>query len=401
MLVAVALAVLLGFVSLAVEFGMLLHDARVAQSAADSSALGAASAIATGRPADPVLEGRAIAATYGFSDGESGTTVTFNRPPTSGSYAGNDAALEAIVRQPKTLPLASLFYAGPYAVTGRAVALVAAAGTYCVLALEAAANNAVSGGNGTDVTLSECGLAVNSSSTRAVNLQSGAVVRASRVTIVGGYRLTSGAQLLATDGIQTGAAATADPYTAFTIPAYSGCTYNSYRTPNRRVETLNPGVFCNGMDIRGNAVIALNAGVYIIDRGNLSVGGGATLTGSGVTIILTSSTGGAYGTATFAARSTVSLSAPATGPTAGVVLAQDRLAPTSGTNTLASDRQTLNGAVYFPRQTIAFTGGTPAGQDCLQLIARVIDFGGVSAIASACADRGVMPIGGASIALVE
>jgi filamentous hemagglutinin family protein len=60
--------------------------------------------------------------------------------------------------------------------------------------------------------------------------------------------------------------------------------------------TLSPGVYCNGIDIQSQAVVTLQPGTYIINRGDFNVAGGATVTCScpsptdGVTIILTSST---------------------------------------------------------------------------------------------------------------
>ena len=73
------------------------------------------------------------------------------------------------------------------------------------------------------------------------------------------------------------------------------------------METLNPGVYCNGMDIHAGSNVTLNPGIYYVDRGSLNVNGGATLTGTGATIVFTSSTGAGWATANINGGATVNL----------------------------------------------------------------------------------------------
>jgi hypothetical protein len=85
---------------------------------------------------------------------------------------------------------------------------------------------------------------------------------------------------------------TPDPYSNLTVPSYSGCTQNNYST--NKSATLNPGTYCNGIKLTSKANVTFNPGVYIIDRGSFDIGGQSTITGTGVTIILTSSTNNNY-----------------------------------------------------------------------------------------------------------
>jgi hypothetical protein len=73
----------------------------------------------------------------------------------------------------------------------------------------------------------------------------------------------------------------------------SGCDHNNYHTTN--TETLNPGVYCGGMQLNvgpgnsGSANVTLNPGIYYLDGGSLTVNAGTTLTGTGVTLVFTGS----------------------------------------------------------------------------------------------------------------
>jgi hypothetical protein len=70
-----------------------------------------------------------------------------------------------------------------------------------------------------------------------------------------------------------------------------------------------------------------NPGIYYMDQGEFSVNGSAKLTGTGVTIIFTSSTGKNWPTASINGGATVNLTPPTTGPTVGVVMFGDRDIP--------------------------------------------------------------------------
>ena len=72
------------------------------------------------------------------------------------------------------------------------------------------------------------------------------------------------------------------------VPFFSGCNENNFSA--KKAVRINPGVYCGGMQFNANADVTFNPGVYFIDRGKLSVNGGAKLQGTGVTIIFTSST---------------------------------------------------------------------------------------------------------------
>ena len=86
--------------------------------------------------------------------------------------------------------------------------------------------------------------------------------------------------------------------------------------------------------------------------------GGAGMTGSGVTLVFTSSNGHNYANATINGGASIDLSAPNSGPTSGMVMFGDP-SMTAGTTFKfeGGATQMLQGAVYLPEGAVSFAGG--------------------------------------------
>jgi hypothetical protein len=202
--VALMLIAIIGFASLGTEIVLLLSTSRHMQSAADAGVLAAVSARTRGFPADYKSEAFAQAAAAGFVNGVDGTSVVVNSPPLTGNYAGASNAVEVLIAQPRTLALVKVVYSGPFVVHARAVAHTTGFGA-CALALDAAAGGALAMNGTTTANLINCDIAVNSSSSTAVSLLGGAILNTGHLDVVGGYALTGGSQINATNGITTAA----------------------------------------------------------------------------------------------------------------------------------------------------------------------------------------------------
>src|SRR5882724_11209721 len=86
-LTAVGLTMILGSVGLGTEGALLLLKRQQMQSAADSAAFSAATAIRQGNTAYSITtQAQGVAATYSFVHGTNGTTVVANNPPLAGSH---------------------------------------------------------------------------------------------------------------------------------------------------------------------------------------------------------------------------------------------------------------------------------------------------------------------------
>ncbi|PWG03735.1 TadE/TadG family type IV pilus assembly protein [Sphingosinicella humi] len=396
--------ILLGFLGLGIDMGSAYYARRSAQNAADSAATSAAVTLASAG-AGVSGEARAIAAGYGFAHDVNGTAVLVSSPPTTGAHTGDAKAVEVLIERPARRFFSALFSSGDDMIRARAVARVSPSGNACVVALSSTAEASALETGSANINLEGCSLYSNSTSATAFTLKGAAEFRADSVNVVGGYSIGNNATLTTVSGIHTNQASIADPYKDVTVPPYSGCTYNgaSLSSGTYGNGSGSPTVFCNGLRLNSGVSVTLNPGIYIVDRGSFVVNGGATLKGTGVTIVLTSSTGSDYATMQINGGATVDLTAPTSGPMAGLVLYQDRRAPEGGNNSLSGgSSQKLKGAVYFPNQIVTFTGGSSTETNgCLQLVASQVAFRGDSHFQMKCENSGIRRAGGSAVALVE
>jgi len=390
--------VLIGSAGLATEGGLWMYVHQSLQGAADSAALSAATLYSLNSSRNLSDQAQSVVATYGYTVGTSGTTVTVNRPPATGSYTGNNKAIEVIVTTQQSRLLSSIFATGAVTVAGRAVALPGNNGAGCVLTLNATASGAVTSNGSSGITLSQCAVYDNSNNSSALVNGGSATINALSVNVVG--QVSGGSGITTTQGTNTGVSPTTDPYAGVVMPTLGGCNQNNASYNSNA--TISPGVYCNGIQINAGAVVTMNPGVYFIDRGTLKMSGNSTLKGTGVTIIFTSSTGSNYADATINGGSTLAITAPTTGATKGIVMFGDRNMPTSTTFKFnGGDTQVLGGAVYIPKGTLQYAGGNNASTNCTQVIADTVTFVGNSLLKINCSGAGTVPIGASVASLVE
>jgi len=398
MITALMAPVLLGGAGLATEGGLWYYVHQSAQGAADSSALSAANQASLNNNVSPTTQARSVAATYGYVNGTAGATVTVNRPPAAGAYTGNNQAIEVIVTTQQARLLSSIFATGPVTLMGRAVALPGNAGTGCVLSLNPAASGGVTSKGTSGITLNQCSVYDDSSDTSALVNGGSATIDALSVNVVG--QISGGSGITTTQGVHVGISPISDPYADVVMPTPGACDYNNKTYKN--TVTIDPGVYCNGIQLNAGAVVTMNPGIYFIDRGSLQMAGGATLQGTGVTIIFTSSTGNNYADATINGGATLKITAPTTGPTAGIAIFGDRSMPIGTTFKFnGGDNQVLGGAVYVPHGTLQYAGGNNANTNCTQVIADTVTFVGNSLLKINCSGSGTRPIGTSMASLVE
>ena len=409
-LIGISMTAMLGFTGLATEVGLWYFTKRTMQGAADSAAYSASTALENGdNSTEFTKEGRSVAAKYGFvDDATRGMSVAVNNPPTSGPNSTNNKAIEVIISQPQTAILSELFLASPPTIKARAVALTGVLGQGCVLALDRAGVNDVFNNGNTTVQIPTCDIYVNSPALTAMDLVGQALINARAAWIVGQVSTTGQGQLTTSTapgaGTNTGQQPLNDPYAGVPFPAPSG--------PNLGVISgsptpYNPGTY-SAINSNGGT-ITLNPGVYVIDGGGLNLFAGATLTGTGVTIVLTSSTN-TYGLVQIQSGSTITLSAPTQDsglPTRGLAIMQDPNTPATNIAQIAGGPNTqINGAIYLPSTPVKYAGGTVTGgtgpnAPCTQLVALTISFVGNAAFGNNCAGTGVRNIGGQSTVVVE
>jgi len=391
---ALLMPVLIGFVGLGTDYGLWVYTRQSAQSAADSAAVSAAT---EGNASALTVQARAVTALYGFANGVNGTTVTVNQPPKSGPQTAVANAVEVIVTQQKAPLFSALFISKPLTISARSVA-VPTPGTGCVIALDSTASGAITVQGSSQINLQNCNIYDNSNSTSALTVGGTGAVTALSVGVVGG--ISGATSITAPDGVKTGLSPTPDPYAAMSFPPFYGCDQHNLKI-NSTV-TLPPGVFCGGLSVTAGAVVTLNPGIYYMDQGSLSVAGNATIQGTGVTIVFTSSNNNSWATASIGSNANINLTAPTTGPTAGIVIFGDRNM-TVGTvfKMTGGDTQSFGGAIYLPKAALNYAGGSSASHGCTQIVADTLNWSGTSKLSLNCSGYATKPIGSNTAALVE
>jgi Flp pilus assembly protein TadG len=327
---------LLGFAGLGTEVGQWYMTHRSMVAAADQAALTAATALDARAPSSAIVtEAKAIAAQNGFTDGISNVIVSVNHPPASGSHQGNANAVEVVIRQQQNAIFSALFLATPPTISARSVGQLVG-GKNCIFAMNPSAPGSlhIEGG---DTINSNCGVVVNSQSSTAATIDGS--LTAPTVNLVGGFSGT-----VNSPSIHTGVPPQLDPLLYVEAPIFGGCDRTGYAVSSGTA-TLNPGVYCGGINISGSAHVKLNAGTYVLSGGGLNVRDNANLTGTGVTFYNTGTNFRPYAPITSSGNVMIDLTAPTSGALEGILFFQDRSIVSTATNVLAGK---LTGALYFP-----------------------------------------------------
>ena len=368
------LVLLAGFLGLAIDTGYLEWVKTRLQTAADAAAIGGVQEIKMNGAANVVTAAQADAARNGFTDGQNGVTVTVNNPPSGGYSTTDPTGVEVIVAQKVATFFMGAVGASSVTLQARAVAHQAS-GTVCVVTLDSAAAGAFTASNGANVQIG-CGIMVDSASSTAFTVSGGTTVTASSIWVTGGSTVTGGSSVTPT--ASTAIPAMSDPLANISPPAVGACTYTNTVVGGGLTKTLPPGVYCNGINLGNGAHITFApAGTYILKGGGLSIAGGVTVTGTGVTFYNTSGGGYSYQPFNFSNGATVTLTAPTTGPLAGILLFQDRSIVSSAVNSfLGGTTITLNGALYFPTTPMSYSNGTTTSSTYTILVAKTLNFQG-------------------------
>lgn len=372
---AIAAPVVIGTAALSVDIGLWYATKRLAQSAADSAALaGSLEIIRSGGNANQ------IAATVindvannGFTAAD-GDTITVNYPPSSGPSTGSTAAVEVIVSRPGEHLLSQVVFGGDTNIAARAVA-TADINDSCVWALNPASASAMAVSGGAQVQLN-CGVLVKSTDSSGLVQHGSGCLQASAIKVVGGYSADCAAPVPL-----TGVTAFEDPLASMPAPFYGPCDYSGNITVNTgATQTLTPGTYCGKIRVSANATINFDPGLYVLNGAGLDVSGQGTVTGTDVTFYLTQNSG-VSDSITISGGATVALSADPGGPLPGILFYHDRAATGNITHRFTGgSTMDLSGVLYFPSQTVRFSGGSDLSNSSTMIIADTVVFSGNSVV---------------------
>jgi Flp pilus assembly protein TadG len=401
-----SLPMIMGAVGLASDTIQWALWKRELQRAADSAAIAGVYAKVQGANYDDAV-------TVDLARNNDVSSITINKnvssAPNSGGYTSDANAVRVSLNARQQLSFSSMFMSAAPTITATATATIVPSGDYCVVSLVNTATTGISVGGTTDVDLG-CGMITNSTSMDAAVAFGNSTVDASPIAAVGGIDASdnwgSDTVLLPFTMAQ------ADPFANVNPPTPSGCQkFSDYDLGNNNKPggvvdlSSQTGVVCikeNGgspasLEIKGD--VRLGPATYVLDATSLKMtANGAKLSCSGCTIILTSSTAatqpGSIGGVDLSGG-TANLVSPDSGTYKGISIYQDRRATTGTTNSInGNSGSSFEGAFYFPKQELKFTGTSGVEFNCVQMVAWTVVFSGTSDIQNDCSGAG----GGSSFA---
>jgi Putative Flp pilus-assembly TadE/G-like len=360
---ALGMPVVFGFAGLGLDVSSWYMDRRIMQTAVDAAAVEAAHELMSGVTDKDKLE---KAANKYDPDKQLKVSRVLSNPP----------AVEVVLTRQGMLTFSSLFVSDSgVTIQARAVGGIVPGKPICMLALDQDADEALYF-SGTAKVDFNCGIASNSASNSAIYLNGNAKVEADSAQAYGYFPEYGG--LTTSQPPQVYAPRLPDPYGPegrnLQAPSASTCDYASISLNNEN-RTLYPGTYCDTLEIK-NSTVTFAPGTYVIDNGNLNIQtNNADVFGKGVTFILA---GTSPGIINLSANAKIELTAPSSGPYAGVLLFEDPKAPSHPGKHSANGGAglKLNGAIYTPKRKIEFSGGSGTSGQCLQIIARQVSVTG-------------------------
>ena len=297
----------------------------------------------------------------------------------------NRAVDVEIVAQ-RTMPFWALFDSRPTTIRGKSAAAVISQGKYCMVSLYDGTDTGIIAAGGANIDLN-CGIATNSRNTTSGVITSGSQtqIRATPIAAVGALNGETN-NFVGNTTLQPFSAPQSDPFAHMPLPPETALSNCQAFVPGPAV---TPGCYTS-MSIQ-NAT-TLQPGTYYINGGDFTLNANTSLNGTGVTIVMTGP-GGQSGDVHINGGGTVNLTAPtATSgqPYPTILFYQDPRTtyalPGNVPDVIVNGGagMTLEGAFYFPKADIDFSGGATGAFECLQMVGQKMKFSGSVDIDNEC-----------------
>jgi Flp pilus assembly protein TadG len=257
----------------------------------------------------------------------------------------------------------------------------------CLLALDPTSDDAFTLDSNAIVDLTGCGVTINSNHATALTTKSNAEMAASGICIVGNYKQLGNSVI--TPPPSVACSPFPDPLAGLATPTVGSCTCTwpngncrHNLSSNSPWVTINPGVYCGGLEITSNSKIIMSPGVYVMKNGPFRADSNVQIQGDGVMIFLTGS-GTNPGISNLGAvidldsNVIVDLSAPTSGPYADVLIFQDPALNPGGTHRINSNSNKLfEGVIYLKYGDVLVdsNGVIASTAPCTMIVARRFHF---------------------------
>ncbi len=345
---ALATPALLGATGLALDYANWTRSKTILQNLADQAALTGARELRLGNSSDPVIAQVVLnavsASAASLPAAPSVTTVVAaDRSNVSVTLAENVAT---VLPQSLGLPFAT--------VRVNARARVLGGSPLCLLSLDRAAASGLNASLASKVTASSCSIYSNAASPTGVAASDTSRITSDFTCSAGGVL---GSSLNFSPMPRSDCPALADPLQGRPPPPVSGsCDYVNAVIPLGSHAIL-PGTYCGGLNLALGARVTMSPGVYVMKDGPLTVSLDATLKGSDVGIYMT----GPLSVLAFIAGSNIDLSAPVTGPMAGILVWEDAKTAITGIPHViySAHAHNLLGTIYLPKGNLTIGSPNP------------------------------------------
>ena len=390
LITAAVMPLLVGSAAVGLDTIQMALWKRQLQRSADSAALAGAYAVVQEKSPSNAAQADLV---INNQDLPLSSPALIQQAPPVAPFAGDPRAVRVVLTAQRSFPFLGFFIGSDPIIEVNATAAAIFQGQYCMVSLEDGNATGITFTGSTNVDLG-CGVVSNSRSATAILASGSARIRATPVGAVGGVPASTGY-------VQP---TTLVPYTSKQADPYAGLP----RTPSppstcqnlgsidvqpnqtRTINTQNTNTaknFCitGGADIKGTLNLA--PGTYYVDGGLFALGSQAVLNGTGVTIILTSSTPTvptSFADISMHGGAVVNLSSPPSGTYKGVLFYQDPRTPFGESRINGNSASIIDGGLYFPSRQLVFNGNTGLQTRCIQLVARRLTFSGNSAVQNQC-----------------
>lgn len=331
----------------AIDFARIARVKSALQTIADASAIAGAREFRLGNADDAVL----VVSTTNFAK----NSLASKNLTASVTVAVDMISKTVTVSLSSKVPTYVMKSMGTASTTPSATATAKVVGgaPICVIGLDSAQNFTIGMDNRARLQAPGCSVYSNSTKSNGLFAKNSASMTAAFICTAGGKSGAGPGSF--TPDPQTDCPVIPDPLANRPTPSAVGCTDTNLEISGES-RTLNPGTYCGGITVTNNAVVTLNSGIYAFKDGPLMVTGGGTLSGSNVGLYFT----GKNALLVLEQASTVSLTAPKAGPMAGMLVFEDRNAPTGQTHQIISDNaRTLLGTIYLPQNQLHVAANRP------------------------------------------
>ena len=338
---AMVVPIMVGCIAMCVDMGVLFHEKRNLQIAADAAAIAGAVDYLYNGSAQSAQKAAGVASSVnGFEDQSGGVTVTTSVPPVDGPNAGVNGYVETIVSKPIPTVFMRVLGFSDVVVKARGVAGTPAYGTACIWALSQTGTGLDLQGK-YDIEAPDCGIYVNSTSSDAVSVTGAAgTVNALFLDAVGN---TAPKHQTNPTAVTPNSAARSNPWGNLTGPTPSNgeCTTTDSLTTTISATITGPGT---GYAVCYTKAVTLNGatlgpGTYVFENG-VSISGTVTVNSGTLDI-----EGGSFNQPS---NTLLNITAPTTGTYNGIAIMQ----PASNSNQLqvqfGSNNETLDGYIFAP-----------------------------------------------------